>query len=278
MGLTFTKLHGNGNDFILIDEMAGVVIPDEMKGQFAVSYCDRRFGIGADGVLFLSPSDVADVRMRLFQPDASEAEMCGNGIRCLAKYAFDHGYADCKNADTFTVETLAGVLAVRAGYDEDGSFSATIDMGTPLYNAPEIPAAGTGEFTADINGMTVYAVNTGVPHAVVFVEEVEGVDLDAVAPEIRHNALFPKGTNVNFVEVTGPSAITIRTFERGVEGETLSCGTGSTASALIAAKIGKVTGDVIHVDTVGGPLEITVGSCAKMTGPAETVFVGEIPF
>ena len=277
MELTFTKLHGNGNDFILIDEMAGVVIPDDMKAQFAVSYCDRRFGIGADGVLFISPSERADVRMRLFQPDASEAEMCGNGIRCLAKYAFDNAYVDSHNADTFTVETLAGVLAVCAGYSEDGSFSATIDMGTPIYNAPEIPAAGTGDFATNIDGMDVYAANTGVPHAVIFVDNVEEIDLDTVAPKIRHNTLFPKGTNVNFVEVTGPSAITIRTFERGVEGETLSCGTGSTASALIAAKIGKVAGGVIHVDTVGGPLDITVGSSAKMTGPAETVFVGKIP-
>lgn len=275
MTIAFTKLHGNGNDFILIDEMAGTVIPDEMKAQFAVSYCDRRFGIGADGVLFISPSATADVRMRLFQPDASEAEMCGNGIRCLAKYAFDNSYA--KTA-SFSVETLAGVLTVRAGYDAEGDFSATIAMGVPVYDAPAIPAAGSGEFAEMIEGMLVYAVNTGVPHAVVFVEDVDAVDIDAVAPAIRHHVLFPKGTNVNFVQVTGPSSITIRTFERGVEGETLSCGTGSTASALIAARVGKVSGDVVHVETVGGPLDISVGASATMTGPAETVFVGEIPF
>ncbi|HJK77521.1 diaminopimelate epimerase [Methanocorpusculum vombati] len=275
MTIAFTKLHGNGNDFILIDEMAGTVIPDDMKAQFAVSYCDRRFGIGGDGVLFISPSQTADVRMRLFQPDASEAEMCGNGIRCLAKYAFDNNYAKTKS---FSVETLAGVLTVRAGYDAAGDFSATIDMGVPAYDAAAIPAVGSGDFSAEIAGMTVYAANTGVPHAVIFVEDVAAVDLDAVAPQIRHHALFPKGTNVNFVQVTGPSAITIRTFERGVEGETLSCGTGSTASALISAKIGKVSGDVVHVETVGGPLDIGVGDRATMTGPAETVFVGEIPF
>lgn len=275
MTIAFTKLHGNGNDFILIDEMAGTVIPDDMKAQFAVSYCDRRFGIGGDGVLFISPSDIADVRMRLFQPDASEAEMCGNGIRCLAKYAFDNNYTKTK---LFKVETLAGVLTVRAGYDNEGNFSATIDMGVPAYDAASIPATGSGDFVAEIEGMTVYAANTGVPHAVIFVDDVEALDLDAVAPKIRHNSVFPKGTNVNFVQVTGPSAITIRTFERGVEGETLSCGTGSTASALISAKIGKVSGDVVHVDTVGGPLDIGVGARATMTGPAETVFVGEIPF
>ncbi|MDV0441964.1 diaminopimelate epimerase [Methanorbis furvi] len=275
MTIAFTKLHGNGNDFILIDEMKGTVIPDDMKAQFAVSYCDRRFGIGADGVLFISASDNADVRMRLFQPDASEAEMCGNGIRCLAKYAFDENYAKTKS---FSVETLAGVLTVRAGYDCEGCFSATIDMGVPKYDAASIPAAGPGDVAADIDGMKVYAVNTGVPHAVIFVDDVEAVDLEVVAPKIRHHALFPKGTNVNFVQVIGSSSITIRTFERGVEGETLSCGTGSTASALLAEKTGKVSGEVIHVETVGGPLEIAVGDQAMMTGPAETVFVGEILF
>lgn len=273
MTIAFTKLHGNGNDFVLIDEMAGVIIPDEMKAQFAVSYCDRRFGIGADGVLFISPSKNADVRMRLFQPDASEAEMCGNGVRCLAKYAFDHDYVKTKS---FTVETAAGVLTVRAEYEYSGDFAATIDMGAPIYDAPSIPASGSGEFSADIAGMHVYAVNTGVPHAVVFVDDVSAVDIDAAAPVIRHNAAFPKGTNVNFVQVTGPSSIAIRTFERGIEGETLSCGTGSTASALITAKTGKVAGDVVRVDTEGGPLEITVGKRVLMTGPAETVFSGEI--
>ena len=176
------------------------------------------------------------------------------------------------------METLAGVLKVRAGYDAEGDFSATIDMGVPVYDAPAIPADGSGEFAEMIDGMMVYAVNTGVPHAVVFVEDVDAVDIDAVAPAIHHHVLFPKGINVNFVQVTGPSSITIRTFERGVEGETLSCGTGSTASALIAARVGKVSGDVVHVETVGGPLDIGVGASATMTGPAETVFVGEIPF
>jgi len=264
MSIAFTKLHGNGNDFILIDEMNQVIIPDEMKSQFAVVYCDRRFGIGGDGVLFISKSDKADIRMRLFQPDASEAEMCGNGIRCLAKYAFDKEYVKKK---AFSVETLAGVMQVRVGYDNEGDFMATIDMGAAAYQE-----------SCEIDGMTVYSVNTGVPHAVVFVGDVEGIDIDKVAPKIRHHPRFPKGTNVNFVQITGQSEIVIRTFERGVEGETLSCGTGSTASALIAAKAGKVFGNPIHVKTAGGPLDITVGDIPQMTGPAATVFSGEIRY
>ncbi|MDO5845443.1 MAG: diaminopimelate epimerase [Methanocorpusculum sp.] len=264
MSLTFTKLHGNGNDFILIDEMKHPVIPDEMKPEFAGVYCDRRFGIGADGVLFISPSDKADVRMRLFQPDKSEAEMCGNGIRCLAKYAFDSQYTKTHG---FNVETAAGILPVRAGYDNDGDFMATITM-----------CAAIPEDTIEIDGFTVYSANTGVPHAVIFVGKTDEIDISAVAPKIRSHSHFPQGTNVNFVQVTGQSSILIRTYERGVEGETLSCGTGSTASAYIAAKTGKVFGDIIHVTTKGGPLDITIGETLLMTGPAETVYTGEIPF
>lgn len=267
MSIAFTKLHGNGNDFVLIDEMKGVVIPDEMKPGFAEAYCDRKFGIGADGILFISPSadEKAAVKMRLFQPDGSEAEMCGNGIRCLAKYAADNEYAKTKK---FFVETKAGVLSVRGGHDNDGDYMASIEMGEPVY-----------QDSAEIAGMKVYSANTGVPHAVVFVEHVDEIDISSVAPEIRHNKIYPEGTNVNFVEVTGKDEITIRTFERGVEGETLSCGTGSTASALIAAREKKVTGDVIHVITKGGPLDITVSAkIPVMTGPAETVYTGEIPF
>ncbi|HJJ84083.1 MAG TPA: diaminopimelate epimerase, partial [Methanocorpusculum sp.] len=166
MSISFTKLHGNGNDFALIDEMAGVVIPDDMKAGFAAAYCDRRFGIGADGILFIGPSNEADVKMSLFQPDGSEAEMCGNGIRCLAKYAADKKYAKTK---AFKIETLAGVLPVRGDYDNDGDFMATINMGSPVF-----------EDSIEIDGMTVHSVNTGVPHAVVFVDDVEAVDIDAV--------------------------------------------------------------------------------------------------
>ena len=264
MSIAFTKLHGNGNDFVLIDEMKGEIIPDEMKPEFAVAFCDRRFGIGGDGILFISKSDAADVKMRLFQPDGSEAEMCGNGIRCLAKYAFDKEYTETK---AFKIETPAGIMAVRGGYDNDGDFMATINMGAAVFDE-----------TRTIGNWTVYAVNTGVPHAVIFVEDLENLDIEKEAPEIRHHPSFKNGTNVNFVQITGESDIQIRTFERGVEGETLSCGTGSTACALIAAREGKVTGDVIHVATAGGPLDITIADMPLMTGPAETVFEGELSF
>jgi diaminopimelate epimerase len=279
MDINFTKLHGNGNDFILIDEMRETIIPDGMKADFAALYCDRRFGIGADGVLYLMPSTTSDLRMRLFQPDASEAEMCGNGIRCLAKYAYDAGYVP----ETCRVETPAGEMKVLMEYRNE-EFVATIDMVAPAFDRPAIPATGSGEYTEEIAGYTVHAVNTGVPHAVVFVEEIGGIEIETLGPMIRNHPSFPEGANVNFVEVAGEDELHIRTFERGVEGETESCGTGATASAAVAHRLGyagepkkEYMGTRIRVVTRGGPLTIHLGSDGtKMEGPATTVFSGTI--
>jgi diaminopimelate epimerase len=273
MEIQFTKMQGNGNDFILIDEYEHVVIPDEMKAQFAACYCDRRFGIGADGVIYLMKSERCDLRMRILQPDESEAEMCGNGIRCLARYAFDAGYVK----ESCTMETPAGAMGVTMGYQEDG-FTATITMTPPEFDRKEIPATGTGDYRERIGDYDVYAANTGVPHAVILVPAVDAVDIAAAAPAIRHHASFKKGANVNFVEKSGDSTIRIRTFERGVEDETLSCGTGATASAAVVHRLG-LTGNVVNVETRGGPLVITLkDGGATMEGPATTVFTGLIPY
>jgi diaminopimelate epimerase len=272
MEIPFTKLEGNGNDFVLIDEFEKAVIPDEMKGQFAALYCDRRFGIGADGVIFLTKSANADLRMRVFQPDESEAEMCGNGIRCFAKYAMDKGYAK----DSCRVETLAGPLEVRMSYADD-EFAATIAMPDPKFDRKDIPATGEGEYREKIGRFDVYAVNTGVPHAVVLVDVLDSVDMAAEAPQIRRHPSFINGANVNFVERTGENSIRIRTFERGVEDETLSCGTGATASAAVMHKLG-YTGPDVEVETRGGPLVIHLDGGTKMEGPASTVFTGVITY
>ena len=263
MEIDFTKLHGNGNDFILVDEYNGVVIPDDMKGQFAALYCDRRFGIGADGVIFLSKSEKSEIRMRILQPDQSEAEMCGNGIRCTVKYAYDAGYVreSCK---------------VMMGYRGE-EFMATVTMIPPMFDRKEIPATGEGEYKEHIGTFDVYAVNTGVPHAVIPVPSVEGIDVAALAPPIRNHPTFPNGANVNFVEKTGENSIRIRTYERGVEDETLSCGTGATASAAVMHKLGLV-GDTVNVETEGGPLVIYLKAGARMDGSAATVFSGTIFF
>jgi diaminopimelate epimerase len=207
--------------------------------------------------------------MRLIQPDGSEAEMCGNGIRCLAKYAWDRGYV----GEQFDVETLAGIIPVQVREDE-GSFWAKVNMGQPRFDRPSIPACGSGELLQERMGdYRVSAVNTGVPHAVVIVDDLD-LDIIKLAPPIRHSSLFPEGANVNFVK-PGQS-LEIRTFERGVEGETLSCGTGSVAAASVARRLG-LAGDEVIVQTRGGPLIISFeGQNAFMEGPAVTVFSGEL--
>lgn len=263
----FTKLHGNGNDFILIDEYKQA-IPE--KSAFASKYCDRRFGIGADGVLYLGSSDRADIGMRIFNSDGTEAEMCGNGIRCLVKYALDEGYIK-ENA---TVETLAGILSVSSR-TEDKTW-ITVNMGKPQFAREKIPAKGSGEFLdVAMRGYKVSAVNTGVPHAVIFVDSLDS-DLMSIAPGIRNDTIFPKGANVNFVVVDSNSEITIRTYERGVEAETLSCGTGAVACAAVANRLDR-TGKKVKVNTKGGELRITLtGDGAFMEGTAERVFEGTV--
>ena len=267
--LAFTKLHGNGNDFILIDEIAGELVAETTKRRFAVACCRRSFGIGADGVLFMVNSPRADLGMRLFQPDGSEAEMCGNGIRCLAKYAWETGYV----GQSFDVETLAGIIPVQVR-EMDSSFWAKVDMGAPKFDRNAIPACGLGEFVnEEIEGALVTAVNTGVPHAVIFVEDLD-FDIQEIAPRIRNSSIFPEGANVNFVKLG--KSLKIRTYERGVEGETFSCGTGAVASASVARRLGKA-GDEVLVETKGGPLIITFeGDKAFMEGPAVTVYSGEL--
>ncbi|MDT8358156.1 MAG: diaminopimelate epimerase [Methanomicrobiaceae archaeon] len=280
MEIPFTKLHGNGNDFILVDEYLGYIIPDEMKGEFARLYCDRRFGIGADGVLYLSLAPSKNLKMRLFQPDESEAEMCGNGLRCFAKYAYDNRYT----REKCTVETPVGLIEVQMGYVDD-HFSATIRMPDPEFDRPKIPAKGKGDYVEEIADYTVYAVNVGVPHAVVFVHELAEVPVAQIAPIIRHHPTFSKGANVNFVEVDSENNLHIRTYERGVEDETMSCGTGATASAAVAHRLGypgvdgkAYMGKEVHVLTKGGSVTVRLGDETTLEGPAVTVFSGIISF
>ncbi len=259
----FVKMQGNGNDFVIIDEFKKIKIKE--RRNFAIQACDRRFGIGADGVLFISKSSAADIKMELFQPDGSEAEMCGNGIRCLVTYAINSGYIP---RGKVTVETKAGVLGVKAK-----TGSVVVDMGVPKFARCDIPAKGAeGHFIESMCGHVVSAVNTGVPHAVIFVDDLD-IDILDVAPKIRFDPIFPQGTNVDFVKVDG-NTLLVRTYERGVEFETLSCGTGAVASAVVANQMGLV-GSVVKVKTRGGALKIILkDGRVFMEGPAEMVFKG----
>ncbi|MFB6096625.1 MAG: diaminopimelate epimerase [Haloferacaceae archaeon] len=297
----FEKYHGTGNDFVVIDAREHAVA-DPVA--FGVAVCDRETGVsaevhgdgsgqavrrgsdpdgrearrGSDGVLFLTLPDEGDadtadrphVEMRLVQPDGSEAAMCGNGARVAAAWA-----AERLGVDELVVDTPAGERP--ATVHDDGS--VTISMGVPSFDPAAVPLDGDEPLIeTEVEGLTVTAVNTGVPHAVAVVEDVDAVDLESVAPPVRHAAVFPEGANVNLAARDG-AGLRQRTFERGVEGETRSCGTGAVAVAAVAKRLGIVAGDEVRVSPPGGDLLIGVpdGEPATLTGPVAFEFAGELP-
>ncbi len=271
MKIRFAKMHGNGNDFILIDEFEQILIDEEDKARFVKAVCNRNFGLGADGVLFVQRSDKADAKFRYFNSDGSEAEMCGNGIRCFARYVVEEGYAK----SPLEIETSSGILKLDVTRDNEGWW-VRVDMGVPKFESEEIPAKEDvwgKEFEFNGEKFKVYAVNTGVPHAVIFVNDLN-FDIRGVAKFIRFHEIFPEGINVNFAKIEG-DAIRIRTYERGVEDETLSCGTGSVAVAAIANRLNLVD-DSVEVLTKGGKLKIEIKDRAYMTGRASRVADGYI--
>lgn len=259
--MRFTKMHGVGNDFLIFDrgEVLSVDLP-----RLARRACDRHFGVGADGILVPQPSEVADLKMVYLNSDGSTAEMCGNGIRCLARYARDHRLV---GGESLTIETEAGIKKLLL--QKDGS--SRVDIGTPVFNSG-----------VRLGGFNFLRVSVGNPHAVVFLEseeEVEALDLGAVGPPIESNSIFPKGANVEFVFVRDTTDLRMRIWERGA-GETLGSGTGSGAVAVAAMRLGFVESPVrVHLD--GGTVEIEWagdGEPAYMTGPAEYVCEGRLIF
>ncbi len=273
MRIEFSKMHGNGNDFVVFDEYERVLIREEEKPEFVKKVCNRKFGVGGDGAIFVQKSEIADVKFRYFNSDGSEAEMCGNGIRCFARFAFEKGYVN----RNFVAETLAGLKKLEI---LENPFRVKVDMGYVEFDPEKIPAVKSkeerGVWFAEIGKFKVYAVNTGVPHAVIFVDDLERLDISE-AKKIRYSKFFPTGTNVNFVSFDGE--LKIRTYERGVEDETLSCGTGSVAASAIAYKLG-MCGSKVKVITRGGELEIELVENdrlrAYMTGNAVRVFDGTL--
>lgn len=273
--MDFTKMHGLGNDYICI-ACLGCDEPDGAK--LARAMCDRHLGVGADGLILIASSRVADFRMRIFNPDGSEAEMCGNGIRCLAKYVFDHGLTSKK---IISIETLAGLklveLYTRGGVAE----KVKVNMGKPSFLAEDIPVQGLSgeakERPMMIEGRLIKAtfVSMGNPHCVIFVDDSSGYPVSKVGPAIERHPLFPRRINVNFVEVVSRSAIKVRTWERGA-GETLACGTGACASVAACALLSR-TGRAVSAHLPGGSLEIDWDEDGPvyMTGPAVEIFSGQ---
>jgi diaminopimelate epimerase len=253
--MRYTKMHGLGNDYLFV---FGEV--PENAAELSVRCSDRRSGIGSDGMIYINYSDKADFSMRIFNADGSEARMCGNGIRCVARYVREKGYTD---KDELTVETRSGIKRLRL----DGE-SVTVDMGK---------VAVSEDITLDL-GLTCTPVNVGNPHAVIFTENVELVLLRDIGPRIERNEAFDGRVNAEFVQITGKNELRMRVWERG-SGETQACGTGACASAAAAVAKGFCSADepiTVHLD--GGDLEITINSdlTAIMRGGAEFVSEGEI--
>ena len=278
--LRFAKYHGCGNDFIIIDEMDGKPTPDKLRSRLATILCDRHFQIGADGVLFLEKSRGVDGSMRLFEPAGNEADMCGNGIRCVASHLCEKlGKSRVK---VLTRDGVKDIARTRAGY--------RVNMGKIRSTRETLKeyAVCRGKMTDSTLCFSVSAgtrmlsgalVNTGEPHLVLRSKDVRSEDVVAVGGAInRDRRRFPGGVNVNFVQTVGPHDIRVRTYERGVYDETLACGTGATASAGVALKKGWVRQGAVKVHPPGGCITVEVGAndVAYMSGPATKVFDGEI--
>jgi diaminopimelate epimerase len=271
----FWKMHGLGNDFVLIDNRDGTVREADMA-ELARKLCERRLSIGADGLLLLTNSNVGDLQMRIFNADGSEAEMCGNGIRCFAKYAYENGIV---KKTEFTVETLAGPKQVWMAIKGDAVEAIRVDMGTVEWERSKIPMQGEGtavntDLHVDEENCKVTCLSMGNPHCVMFVENVEEFPVEYVGPVIENHEAFPNKTNVEFVQILKRDEIKVRVWERGC-GETLACGTGACASTAAAHRLGFVSPKV-RVHLRGGVLEVSVANRIYMSGPAVKAFEGTV--
>jgi diaminopimelate epimerase len=276
--MKFTKMHGAGNDYVYVNCFEERVDNPE---QVAIQVSNRNFGVGSDGLILIMPSSVADIRMRMFNSDGSESEMCGNGIRCVAKYAYDHGIV--ANIE-ITAETGSGILTLKLFTDGRNKVERVrVNMGKPRLTRAEIPMLGepTAQVVAEpLNIMhTTFAiscVSMGNPHCVIFVDDVENFQVEKYGPLIENHEFFPRRTNVEFVQVISRSEVRQRTWERGA-GETLACGTGASA-VCVAGVLNGLTEKKVLNHLSGGDLELewAEDGYLYMTGPATEVFSGEI--
>jgi diaminopimelate epimerase len=277
--LKFTKMHGIGNDYVYISTFDQEEPRDASK--LAIAMSDRHFGIGSDGLILIVPSDKADARMRMFNADGSESEMCGNGVRCVAKFIYDHGIA---RKGRVTVETGRGVLTLDLEVENGLVHRVRVDMGAPILDADAIPTTLVGKPPTDVpltiagHDLLITAVSTGNPHAVAFVHDVANFPVEIVGPALERHPSFPRRVNAHFVELISPDEVRMRTWERG-SGITLACGTGACAVAVAGALTGRVRERVL-VHLPGGDLSLDwdgPGAPIFMTGEASEVFSGEWP-
>lgn len=274
--MKFTKMHGLGNDYIYVDCTKGMIAD---VSETARRLSDRHFGIGSDGLVLICSSDKADFRMDMYNSDGSQAEMCGNAIRCVGKYVHDRGLTD---KTVITVETLAGIKTLELNLENGKVKTVCVDMGSPEFAPAKIPILSESERfvmqPVEVDGCTyeVTGVSMGNPHAVTFVDDPDSIDIEKIGPMFENHALFPKKINTEFVKVQDPKTVKMRVWERGA-GETLACGTGACA-VMAACSLSGFIGDDADIILRGGTLHIKwdkENNRIYMTGPAEFVFDGE---
>ncbi|MBR3968074.1 MAG: diaminopimelate epimerase [Clostridia bacterium] len=278
--IKFTKMHGIGNDYVYINCFEQEI---DNPNELAIKMSPRRFSVGADGVILICPSDVADAKMRMFNLDGSEGKMCGNGIRCVGKFVYDNSIA---HKETITIETLSGIKTLKIT-DKDGfADSITVDMGIAEFAPEKIPAKAFGESIIDtaitVNGKdyNITAISMGNPHAVVFCDEIDSLNLNEIGPGFEHHEMFPEQVNTEFIRVIDDKSLQMRVWERG-SGETFACGTGACAAVVAAVVNGYCKHDTeITVHLVGGDLFITYTLDGRvfMRGGATKVFDGIYEF
>ena len=275
--MKFTKMHGIGNDYVYVN-----CFEESVKNPAEVSkfVSDRHFGIGSDGLILISPSAIADFRMNIYNADGSQAEMCGNGIRCVAKYVYDYGLTD---KTEISVETLAGIKYLRLQVENGKVASVEVNMGAPILEPKEIPVtveeSPVVNVPVEVKGKIYHmtCVSMGNPHAIIFMNNVKDLDIAAIGPYFENHTVFPKRTNTEFVEVLDRNTVNMRVWERGSD-ETLACGTGACATT-VACILNDKTENEVTVHLLGGNLKIRWDREANqvyMTGPATVVFDGEI--
>ncbi|MGC6450984.1 MAG: diaminopimelate epimerase [Pirellulaceae bacterium] len=275
--MKFTKMHGAGNDYVYVNAFQEA-IPEDLPA-LSIAMSHRHFGIGADGLIVIHPSEIADARMQMFNADGSESEMCGNGIRCVAKYVYDHGI--CQN-ESLTIETGAGVLSLEVEVEAGKVERVRVDMGEPILEAAEIPTTFENSPVVnqplEIDGQVfeVTCVSMGNPHCIIYVEQATDELVLGVGPKIENHPNFPARVNVEFIEINSPSEVRQRTWERG-SGETWACGTGASAVCVSGVLTGKTDRRILN-HLLGGDLELEWDQETNhvfMTGPATEVYSGE---
>lgn len=275
--MEFTKMEGCGNDYVYVN---GFTTKIENPGKVSEIVSDRHFGIGSDGLIIINSSEVADFKMSMYNADGSEGKMCGNGIRCVAKYVYDNKMTE---KTTITVETLSGIKTLVLHVEDGKVKTVRVDMGRPIILAKDIPVNSENEkvinepITVDGNIYRITCVSMGNPHAITFVDDTDHLEIEKIGPKFENHQIFPDRVNTEFIQIIDRNTIKMRVWERG-SGETLACGTGACAS-VVACVLNDLTENKVTVKLLGGDLSIEYDrdkDTVYMTGPAKIAFTGNI--